>query len=108
MKINLQTNAIKLSLLTISFARLFFMHTACAQTVDPRTNSWLTTYSGQYARAYTNTAGELAGNAVTTWTNSSMAQVLPSYNGVQEVYSSSNWIYVRSTGLASYTMGPWY
>ncbi len=27
---------------------------------------------------------------------------------MQEVYSSSNWIYVRSTGLASYNMGPWY
>jgi hypothetical protein len=27
---------------------------------------------------------------------------------VQEVYSSSNWVYIRSTGLGSHVMGPWY
>jgi len=108
MKIHIQPNAIKLTLLTISVAGLLFAVTACAQTTDPRTNYWFTTYSGQYARVYTNTTTQLAGEAVTTWTNSSMAQTLPSYGGVQEVYSSSNWIYVRCTGLASYTMGPWY
>ncbi len=92
----------------ILFAKVFFAVTACAQTTDPRTNCWLTTYAGQYARVYTNSAVELAGEAATTWTNSNMAQTLPSYCGVQEVYSSANWIYVHSTGLASYTMGPWY
>jgi len=35
-------------------------------------------------------------------------QTLPAYCGVQEVYSSSNWVYIRSTGLGSFVMGPWY
>lgn len=108
MKIHIQPNAIKLTIITIGFAKLLFAVAACAQTTDPRTNCWLTTYAGQYARVYTNTATELAGEAVTAWLNTNMSQLTPSYCGVQEVYSSSNWVYVRSTGLASYTMGPWY
>lgn len=88
--------------------RILFILLSPARAEDPRTNCWFTTYSGQYARIYTNSSMELAGTPVTAWTNSSMSQTLPSYCGVQEVYSSSNWIYVRSTGLASYTMGPWY
>ena len=75
---------------------------------DARTNCWLTTYSGQYARVYTNSTMQQDGTALTTWANSSFSQSLPAYCGIQEVYSSSNWVYVRSTGLASYTMGPWF
>ena len=78
------------------------------QAQDPRTNCWFTTYVGQYARVYTNSALQAAGTSQTTWANTSMSQNVPSYCGVQEVYSSTNWVYVRSTGLASYTMGPWY
>ena len=79
-----------------------------AQARDARTNSWLTTYAGEYARVYTNTAMQQAGTSLTTWGNGVLSQALPAYCGVQEVYSSSNWVYVRSTGLASYTMGPWF
>ncbi len=75
---------------------------------DPRTNSWFTTYSGKYARVYTNDASKTSGNAVSTWSNGSQNQSLPAYCGVQEVYSSSNWVYLRTTGLPSHTMGPWY
>ena len=75
---------------------------------DPRTNCWFTTYSGQYARIYTNDAMKAAGTTLTTWGNGSETQSPPAYCGVQEVYSSTNWIYVRSTGLASHNMGPWY
>lgn len=75
---------------------------------DARTNCWLTTYSGQYARVYTNSTMQQDGTTLTTWSNGAMSQSLPAYCGVQEVYSSTNWIYVRSTGLASYTMGPWF
>jgi YHYH protein len=81
---------------------------AGAQAGDPRTNSWLTGYSGQYARIYTNDTMKTDGTTLTTWSNGSQTQSLPAYCGVQEVYSSSNWVYVRSTGLASYNMGPWY
>jgi len=72
-----------------------------------QTNCWLTAYSGQYARIYTNDAMQAAGTTLTTWSNGSETQANPAYCGIQEIYSSSNWVYIRSTGLASYTMGPW-
>ena len=78
-----------------------------AADIDPRTNSWFTTYSGQYARIYTNDAMKTAGATLTTWSNGSETQSAPAYCGVQEVDSSSNWVYVFSTGLAGYNMGPW-
>ena len=79
-----------------------------ADTIDPRTNSWLTTYSSQYARIYTSDVNKTNGNSVTTWSTGNTSQVLPVYCGVQEVYSSSNWVYIRSSGLGSHVMGPWY
>ncbi|HXB58544.1 MAG TPA: YHYH protein, partial [Candidatus Acidoferrales bacterium] len=96
------------TLFLIMVTRAIFMLAASTQAQDARTNCWFTTYAGQYARVYTNSALQAAGTSQTTWANSSMSQNLPSYCGVQEVYSSTNWVYVRSTGLASYTMGPWY
>ena len=95
-------------IVSLAMVRIFFTLAISAQALDPRTNCWFTTYAGQYARVYTNSALQLAGTSQTTWANSSLSQSVPAYCGVQEVYSSSNWIYVRSTGLASYTMGPWY
>ena len=78
-----------------------------AADADPRTNSWFTTYSGKYARIYTNDAMKAAGTLLTTWSNGSQTQSAPAYCGVQEVDVSSNWVYVFSTGLAGYNMGPW-
>jgi len=78
-----------------------------AHADDPRTNSWLVTYTSQYARIYTNNAAKTAGNAAATWSNGSQTQSLPAYAGVQAVYSSPNWVYVRSSGLAQHVMGPW-
>lgn len=77
---------------------------------DPRTNSWFTTYSSQYARIYTNNLCKTNGLSVTTWTNTAgeTVQALPVYCGVQEIYSSTNWVYIRSSGLPSHIMGPWY
>src|SRR5882724_2815701 len=75
---------------------------------DPQIDSWLTAYSGKYARVYTNDAMKTAGNTLTNWTNGSQTQSSPAYCGIQEIYSSSDWIYIRSTGLGSYIMGPWY
>ena len=98
----------KFKIILLAPATVLLSLTLSAAAADPRTNCWLTTYSAQYARVYTNSTMQQNGTALTTWANSSMAQSLPSYCGVQEVYSSSNWIYVRSTGLASYTMGPWF
>jgi hypothetical protein len=82
--------------------------TIYARASDPRTNSWFTTYAGQYARIYTSDLNRTNGNSVTTWSKGNYVQSLPAYCGVQEVYSSSNYVYVRSTGLGSHVMGAWY
>jgi YHYH protein len=74
---------------------------------DPRTNSWFTTYSSKYARIYTNNTMKAAGTSLTTWNNGTQNQSAPAYAGVQAVYSSSNWLYLRSSGLAQHIMGPW-
>jgi hypothetical protein len=82
--------------------------TATGTIADPRTNSWFTTYAGKYARIYTNDISRTNGISLTAWTNGTTIQTLPVYCGVQEIYSSSNWVYIRSTGLGSFVMGPWY
>ena len=74
---------------------------------DPRIDSWLTGHSGRYARIYTSAAAQTAGNASSTWSNGSQTQASPAYSGVQQVASSTDWIYLRTTGLGSHTMGPW-
>ena len=92
---------------TATLAGIFLALLAVARADDPRTNSWFTTYSGKYARVFTNAAALAAGNAVITWGNGTQTQSSPAYCGVQEVYSSSNWVYFRTTGLGSHTMGNW-
>ena len=74
----------------------------------PQVESWYTADAGTYARIYP-TTNSLALNApVTTWSRGSVTQAAPAYAGIQAIYSSTNWTYVRSTGLAGYPMGPWY
>jgi hypothetical protein len=75
---------------------------------EPRVTSWLTTYSGQYARLVETDAELAAGAVKTTWTRGSLSQSLPTYCGVHEIAYSANWVYLRSTGLGSHVMGPWY
>lgn len=75
---------------------------------DARTDSWITAHSGQYARIYATDADRVNDVTQTTWTNGTTSQALPAYVGIQEVYSSANWVYIRSTGLGIHTMGPWY
>ncbi|HEV2437514.1 MAG TPA: YHYH protein [Verrucomicrobiae bacterium] len=107
MKMHFVLANVRLSL-SLALAGLWLSITVPAHADDPRTNCWFTTDSGQYARLYTNSVMQAAGATLTTWSNGAQTQALPAYCGVQEVYSSSNWIYVRSTGLAGYNMGPWY
>lgn len=74
---------------------------------DPRIDSWITQRAGRYARIYLNDAALRSGTSVTTWSNGTQTQSLPAYAGVQEVASDNDWVYVRTTGLALHTMGPW-
>ncbi len=94
-------------ILTSAITGIILALAVTARASDPRTNSWFTTYTGQYARIYTNDAMKTAGMTLTNWSNGSQTQANPAYCGVQEIDSSTNWVYVRSTGLASYNMGPW-
>ena len=105
---NIQTTpAMKTKSALATLAWLGFCATN-ALPAEPQVTSWLTSYSGQYARIYASDAAKTAGTTVTTWSNGAQTQSLPAYSGVQEIYSSSNWIYIRSTGLGNHTMGPWY
>lgn len=74
---------------------------------DPQISSWFTVDSGKFAQIYRNDADKFSGQTETTWSNGRIAQAQPAFCGVQEILSSSNWIYVRSTGLPSQIMGPW-
>jgi hypothetical protein len=75
---------------------------------DPQITSWFTADSGQFAQIYRTDADKFSGRTETTWSNRRQSQSQPAYSGVQEILSSSNWIYIRSTGLGSQVMGPWY
>src|SRR4051812_23200536 len=72
---------------------------SAALAADPLLDSWFTSNSGRYARVYTNATAQTNRSAATSWSNGSQNQNLPAYSGVQEIYSSSNWLYIRSTGL---------
>lgn len=93
-----------------TFARSLIAMVAMAsvtEAADPRTDLWLTDASARYARIYPSAAAQAAGSAVTTWSNGSQSQSSPAYCGVQAIYSSADWVYLRTTGLGSHTMGPW-
>ena len=106
-QIRTRSNRQRIPFITALLGIILTLAATAATAGDPRTNGWFTTLSGQYARIYTNNAMRAAGTALTTWSNGTETQSLPAYDGVQAVYSSSNSVYVRSTGLASYNMGPW-
>jgi YHYH protein len=74
---------------------------------DPQITSWFTLDSGKFAQIYRTDAEKFLGRTETTWSNGRNTQSQPAYCGVQEILSSTNWIYVRSTGLGSQVMGPW-
>ena len=75
---------------------------------DPLLDSWFTDNSGEYARIFTTVANETAGTTSTTWSRGTGTQTNPAYSDVNEINSSANWVYIRTTGLASHMMGPWY
>ena len=75
---------------------------------DPQISSWFTLDSGKVARIYRTDADKQSDRAAATWSNGRQIQQQPACSGVQEVLSSADWIYVRSTGLGSHVMGPWY
>lgn len=81
--------------------------TSLALMADPLIDSWITHHAGRYARVYLNDAALQSGASVTTWSNGTQTQSLPAYAGVQELASDTDWVYLRTTGLALHPMGPW-
>jgi hypothetical protein len=79
-----------------------------ALAAGPQFESWQTANTRRYARIYESDAARLAGTAVTTWSRGATAQTTPSYGGVIQVSSSANWVYLRTSGLGTHVMGPWY
>ncbi len=91
----------------IIFSAAIFCALTANTFADPQLTSWFTLDSGKFAQIYRNDADKNSGQPATTWSNGRNAQAQPAYCGVQEILSSANWIYVRSTGLGSQIMGPW-
>lgn len=77
-------------------------------SAEPLLDSWHTSASGRYARIFETLEDETAGNSVTTWSRGQGTQSLPTYGGIHEISYDESWIYIRSTGLATHVMGPWY
>jgi hypothetical protein len=75
---------------------------------DPQIDSWYTRDSRNYAQIYPTIADQSAGKAVTTWSRGPGVQSVPVFAGVHDVSSSPDWVYIHTSGLASYVMGPWY
>jgi hypothetical protein len=92
---------------TFAVTQLVAIFTASIATADPMLTSWFTADSAKYARIYTTDTNLTNGVSVTTWSNGTQTQSLPAYSGVQEIDSSTNWIYIRTTGLGIHNMGPW-
>ena len=88
-------------------AAIIFGARAFSAFADPQLTSWFTLDSGKLAQIYRTDAEKISGKTETTWSNGRNAQAQPAYCGVQEILSSSNWVYIRSTGLGSQIMGPW-
>jgi hypothetical protein len=90
------------------FTVILLLVAATNAFADPQLTSWFTATSDQYARLFTTTAAETSQSSVTTWSRGSTTQSTPAYSGVHEVSSSNSWVYVKTSGLASHLMGPWY
>ncbi|HEV2695162.1 MAG TPA: YHYH protein [Verrucomicrobiae bacterium] len=89
------------------FLGIGFGFLAASALADPQITSWFTVDATKPAQIYRTEAEKSAGQTETTWSNGRNTQAQPTGCGVQEILSSSNWVYIRSTGLGSQVMGPW-
>lgn len=85
-----------------------FMLSPLTAAADPLLTSWQTEGTSRYARIYETTAAETAGTAAITWSRGAGTQSAPTYGGISKVVYSAGWVYIRTTGLATHVMGPWY
>lgn len=74
----------------------------------PLVRNWFTANSGEYARIFATQAALTAGTSATTWSRGAGVQTSPVYSGVSQIDYSPSWVYIRTSGLGSHIMGPWY
>ena len=84
-----------------------------SRATSPLESSWLTDSGAKYARIYQTQADALAGSSVSVFPPIGGnviygGQAIPAYAGIQSIRVSTNYVYVKSSALASYVMGPWY
>ena len=89
------------------FIAVQFLAMATSVFAEPQITSWFTLDSEKFAQIYRTEKEKVSGQAATSWSNGRNTQSQPAYCGVQKIVSSSNWVYVFSTGLGSQIMGPW-
>ncbi|MBC8127110.1 MAG: YHYH protein [Gloeobacteraceae cyanobacterium ES-bin-144] len=87
---------------------LFFFSLVVIALADPQLTSWYKGSTGSYARIYTSKETQATGTSVTTWSRNAGVQSSPTYAGVHQVAYSATKVYIRTTGLATHIMGPWY
>ena len=87
---------------------LLLLTAASSLMAEPILSAWYTDRSASYARLYETDLDQSNDNAVTTWNRGAGVQDLPTYAGLHEIAATDDWVYIRTTNLASYVMGPWY
>ena len=87
---------------------------------EPLIDSWHTADSGRYARIWASQDQEVderqkgVRSSLKTWDSADYPRVrvgdqpMPVYAGVQGISYSEDYVYIKSTGLATNTMGPWF
>ncbi|MGE9270212.1 MAG: YHYH protein [Verrucomicrobiales bacterium] len=87
---------------------------------EPILDSWYTEGSSRYARIWATQTQEITERSgggttsLTTWDSSDYADVVvgdqpsPAYAGIQGISFSDDYVYIKATGLATNTMGPWF
>jgi hypothetical protein len=110
----------KFSLAILSAFSIGFAPALKADNLSQNLASWHIADSGRYARIWATRAqetterGGCAISSLTTWDFGDYAgvtvgdQPLPVYAGVQGISYSDDYVYIKSTGLATNTMGPWF
>jgi hypothetical protein len=99
---------------------LFLALLPTAIQAEPIISSWYTGGSARYARIWATQAQETTErsgggqSSLTTWSSANYAgvnvgdQTEPVYAGIQGISYSNTYVYIKSTGLATNTMGPWH
>ncbi|MEM7391905.1 MAG: hypothetical protein AAF492_06105, partial [Verrucomicrobiota bacterium] len=90
------------------FVTFFFLLTAAH--AEPLLTSWFLDGSRQYARMYGDQPDVDSQTTYTTWSHpdNGTGQDVPTYAGIHEISYDADFVYVRSSGLGTHIMGPWW